>query len=61
MDDYLDARAFYMKRSWSRRTEFRRRQKKFVIEIKSKIEDYIDKSVSEDSQSGVKLSESESI
>ena len=28
MDDYADAKAFYMKRAWHRRIEFRRRMKK---------------------------------
>jgi hypothetical protein len=29
MDDYPEARKFYMERSWQRRIEFRRRMKKF--------------------------------
>ena len=29
MDDYPEARKFYMDRAWRRRIEFRRRQKKF--------------------------------
>ena len=29
LDDYPEARKFYMERAWQRRTEFRRRQKKF--------------------------------
>ena len=42
MENYPDARHFYMNRSWTRRKEFRRRQKKFTIQITNKIEEYID-------------------
>jgi len=30
MDDYPEARKFYIERAWLRRIEFRRRQKSFV-------------------------------
>lgn len=30
MEDYPDARKFYMERAWQRRTEFRRQQLKFM-------------------------------
>lgn len=33
MDNYPEARSFYMERAWSRRSEFRRRQKKFVTKL----------------------------
>lgn len=33
MDDYPEARKFYMERSWDRRTEFRRRMRKFYQEF----------------------------
>ena len=44
MANYTDARAYYMQRSWTRRKEFRRRQKKFQITIKEKIESYLNNS-----------------
>jgi len=44
MDNYPDARHFYMNRSWNRRKEFRRRQKKFAKQIKKKIIDFIERS-----------------
>jgi hypothetical protein len=44
MDNYPDARHFYMNRSWNRRKEFRRRQKKFALQIKKKIDIFIDRS-----------------
>jgi hypothetical protein len=37
-----------MKRSWSRRIEFRRRQKKFLINIKEKIDEYLNRSQNSD-------------
>lgn len=33
MDDFPEARKFYMERAWLRRLEFRRRQKKFIKEL----------------------------
>jgi len=30
LDDYPEARKFYMERAWQRRIEFRRRQRKFL-------------------------------
>ena len=33
MDDYPEARKFYIERAWLRRIEFRRRQKAFVQEL----------------------------
>jgi len=33
MEEYPDARKFYMDRAWQRRMEFRRRQKKFLIDL----------------------------
>lgn len=33
MDDYPEARKYYMERAWLRRIEFRRRQKKFIKEL----------------------------
>lgn len=33
MDDFPEARKFYMERAWLRRIEFRRRQKKFIKEL----------------------------
>lgn len=33
MDDYPEARKFYMERAWQRRIEFRRRQKTFIREL----------------------------
>lgn len=33
MEDYPEARKFYMDRAWARRTEFRRRQKKFIQKL----------------------------
>merc|ERR1712146_283247 len=33
MDDYPEARKFYMERSWQRRTEFRRRMRKFYEKL----------------------------
>ena len=38
MDDYPEARKFYMERAWQRRIEFRRRQRKFLKNIVT--EDY---------------------
>jgi hypothetical protein len=35
MDDYADAKAFYMKRAWHRRIEFRRRMKKHQLKLES--------------------------
>ena len=36
MEDYPEARKFYMERAWQRRVEFRRRQKKFLLELYGK-------------------------
>ena len=33
MDDFPEARKFYVERAWLRRIEFRRRQKKFINEL----------------------------
>ena len=33
MEDYPEARKFYMDRAWARRSEFRRRQKKFIQKL----------------------------
>jgi hypothetical protein len=33
MEDYPEARKFYMERSWQRRTEFRRRMRKFYEKL----------------------------
>jgi hypothetical protein len=55
MDDYCDAREFYMNRSWSRRIEFRRRQKKFLINIKEKIDLYLDNEEDESKQEDIEL------
>ena len=33
MDDFPEARKFYIERAWKRRIEFRRRQKKFIKEL----------------------------
>ena len=33
MEDFPEARKFYMERAWLRRLEFRRRQKKFIKEL----------------------------
>jgi hypothetical protein len=33
MDDYPEARKFYMERSWQRRSEFRRRMRKFYEQL----------------------------
>mmetsp|Transcript_42101 Transcript_42101/g.64562 ORF Transcript_42101/g.64562 Transcript_42101/m.64562 type:complete len:200 (+) Transcript_42101:1982-2581(+) len=33
MDEYPEARKFYMERAWYRRIEFRRRQKKFLLQL----------------------------
>ena len=44
LDDYPEARKFYMERAWQRRTEFRRRQKKFFknfIREKQKIQGHL--------------------
>lgn len=35
MENFPSARAFYFKRAWERRTEFRRRQKKFLDQVDS--------------------------
>ena len=35
MEDFPDARKFYMERSWQRRTEFRRRMRKFYQKLQS--------------------------
>lgn len=36
MDDFPEARKFYMERSWERRTEFRRRMRKFYQKLQEK-------------------------
>ena len=33
MEDYPEARKFYMERAWQRRIEFRRRQKKYLLQL----------------------------
>jgi len=33
MDEYPEARKYYMERAWQRRIEFRRMQKKFVKQV----------------------------
>ena len=38
MEDYPEARRFYMERAWSRRIEFRRRQKFFIDRLKKEEE-----------------------
>jgi len=38
MNDYPEARRYYMDRAWDRRIEFRRRQKKFLIDFHEKID-----------------------
>lgn len=35
LEDYPDARKFYMKRAWDRRSEFRRRAKKHERKLKN--------------------------
>lgn len=40
METYPDARKFYFERAWDRRTEFRRRQKKFNEEMMDKLHNY---------------------
>lgn len=35
MDDYPEARKFYMERSWDRRIEFRRRMRKFYEQFEN--------------------------
>ena len=39
IEDYPEARRFYMERAWQRRIEFRRRQKKFISHIREKVQD----------------------
>lgn len=46
MDEYPDARKFYMDRAWNRRTEFRRRQKKFMADIEDKLHNYSGSNIS---------------
>ena len=40
MDNYPQARQFYMKRAWERRKEFRRRQKRFTHKISKIISNF---------------------
>lgn len=54
MDDYPEARKFYMERSWERRIEFRRRMRKFYEQFeKEKIYDKFHNVPSTDEESSI--------
>jgi hypothetical protein len=63
INDYPEARRFYMERAWQRRIEFRRRQKKFISEIAGKLCKYFDEKnsrLSDESKSADDKSDQES-
>lgn len=41
MNSYPEARRYYMDRAWERRIEFRRRHKKFLVQMKGKLDHYL--------------------
>ena len=48
MNDYPEARRYYMDRAWDRRIEFRRRQKKFLVNLRIKLDRHFQKEFDSD-------------